>query len=33
VAIDIEYVKNWSFWLDVEILLKTAAVVCRGTGS
>jgi len=33
VAIDIDYVKNWSFWLDLEILLKTAAVVCRGTGS
>ena len=33
VALDIDYVKNWSFWLDVEILLKTAAVVCRGTGS
>lgn len=33
VAIDIDYVKNWSFWLDMAILLKTAAVVCRGTGS
>jgi exopolysaccharide biosynthesis polyprenyl glycosylphosphotransferase len=33
VALDIDYVKNWSFWLDMEILLKTAAVVCRGTGT
>jgi exopolysaccharide biosynthesis polyprenyl glycosylphosphotransferase len=33
VAMDITYVENWSFWLDVKILVRTAAVVCRGTGS
>lgn len=33
VSIDIDYVENWSFWRDMEILLKTATVVCRGTGS
>lgn len=33
VAMDIAYVENWSFWLDFKILLRTAAVVCRGTGA
>lgn len=32
VAVDLDYVKNWSFWLDMSILLKTALVVLRGTG-
>jgi lipopolysaccharide/colanic/teichoic acid biosynthesis glycosyltransferase len=26
------YVENWSFWLDLKIMLKTAEVVVRGTG-
>jgi exopolysaccharide biosynthesis polyprenyl glycosylphosphotransferase len=32
VALDLAYVENWSFWLDLKILLKTAEVVLRGTG-
>ncbi len=32
VEIDLDYVKNWSFWLDMSILMKTALVVLRGTG-
>jgi lipopolysaccharide/colanic/teichoic acid biosynthesis glycosyltransferase len=31
-ALDIYYVENWSFWLDMKILLKTVAVVFSGTG-
>lgn len=31
-ALDIAYVENWSFWLDLKILIKTAEVVARGTG-
>lgn len=30
---DLAYVENWSFWLDLKILGKTAAVVLRGAGS
>ena len=33
VALDLAYVENWSFWLDLKILVKTAEVVLRGTGS
>lgn len=33
VALDLAYVENWSFWLDVKILIRTAEVVMRGTGS
>jgi exopolysaccharide biosynthesis polyprenyl glycosylphosphotransferase len=32
VALDLAYVENWSFWLDLKILVKTAEVVLRGTG-
>jgi exopolysaccharide biosynthesis polyprenyl glycosylphosphotransferase len=31
-ALDLAYVENWSFWLDLKILIKTAEVVARGTG-
>ena len=31
-ALDLAYVENWSFWLDLKILIKTAEVVVRGTG-
>jgi exopolysaccharide biosynthesis polyprenyl glycosylphosphotransferase len=31
-ALDLAYVENWSFWLDLKILIKTAGVVARGTG-
>jgi exopolysaccharide biosynthesis polyprenyl glycosylphosphotransferase len=33
VALDLTYVENWSFWLDLKILVRTAGVVLRGTGS
>jgi lipopolysaccharide/colanic/teichoic acid biosynthesis glycosyltransferase len=33
IALDTAYVENWSFWLDLKILLRTAHVVVRGTGT
>ena len=33
IALDTEYVANWSFWLDLKILVMTANVVLRGTGT
>jgi exopolysaccharide biosynthesis polyprenyl glycosylphosphotransferase len=33
VALDLTYVENWSLWLDLKILARTAHVVFRGTGS
>jgi undecaprenyl-phosphate galactose phosphotransferase len=33
VALDAWYVRNWSLWLDVVILLKTVKVVLRGDGA
>jgi exopolysaccharide biosynthesis polyprenyl glycosylphosphotransferase len=33
IALDTAYVENWSFWLDLKILLRTAEVVVRGTGT
>ncbi len=33
IALDTAYVENWSFWLDLKILLRTAQVVVRGTGT
>jgi exopolysaccharide biosynthesis polyprenyl glycosylphosphotransferase len=33
VALDIAYVENWNFWMDLKILVRTAEVVLRGTGS
>ena len=32
VRLDLEYIDNWSLWLDFKILLKTVWVVLRGTG-
>ena len=32
VRMDIEYIENWSFWLDLKILFRTAWVVVAGTG-
>lgn len=32
VTLDLEYIDNWSLWLDLKILAKTALVVVRGTG-
>lgn len=33
VALDLEYVKRWSPWLDIKILLRTVRVVLTGDGS
>jgi len=33
VRMDLEYIDNWSLWLDFKILLRTAWVVVAGTGS
>lgn len=33
VNLDVHYVENWSFWYDIRILLKTFAVVVRGSGA
>jgi len=30
--LDLYYVQNWSFWLDIIILFKTVRVVIRRTG-
>jgi len=33
VRLDLEYIDNWSLWLDVKILLQTIPVVLRGSGA
>jgi len=33
IELDTAYVENWSFWLDVKIILRTARVVVGGTGT
>ena len=33
IALDTAYVENWSFWLDLKIILLTASAVVRGTGA
>lgn len=33
VRLDLEYIDNWSFWLDVKILVRTIPVVLMGTGA
>jgi exopolysaccharide biosynthesis polyprenyl glycosylphosphotransferase len=33
VALDLAYIDNWSFWLDLQILLRTLPAVIRGTGA
>ncbi|MEG6522873.1 undecaprenyl-phosphate galactose phosphotransferase WbaP [Desulfotomaculum sp. 1211_IL3151] len=33
VQLDIWYVRNWSLWLDIEILLRTVSVVLNGKGA
>ena len=32
VKMDLEYIDNWSLWLDLKILLWTAKAVLGGTG-
>ena len=31
--LDMEYIDNWSLWLDLKILLKTIPVVLKGSGA
>jgi len=33
VRLDLRYIRNWSLWLDIRILLKTVLVVIRGDGA
>lgn len=33
VRLDLEYIDNWSLWLDLKILLRTVPVVLAGTGA
>jgi lipopolysaccharide/colanic/teichoic acid biosynthesis glycosyltransferase len=33
IELDTEYVKTWSLWLDLKIILRTVNVVLAGTGS
>jgi exopolysaccharide biosynthesis polyprenyl glycosylphosphotransferase len=33
VRLDLQYIDNWSFWLDIVILLRTVPVVVLGTGA
>lgn len=30
---DLDYIRRWSLWLDIQILCRTAVVVLRGTGA
>jgi lipopolysaccharide/colanic/teichoic acid biosynthesis glycosyltransferase len=32
VRMDLEYIDNWSLWLDFKILVMTALAVLKGTG-
>ncbi|MFM8718305.1 MAG: sugar transferase, partial [Chthoniobacterales bacterium] len=33
VKLDVEYIDNWSLWLDLKILLRTVPVVLLGKGA
>jgi len=33
VKLDLEYIRNWSLWLDIRILFRTVGVVLKGTGA
>lgn len=33
VDLDVEYIRNWNFWLDLKILSKTLPVVLKNTGN
>lgn len=32
-GLDLEYIENWNFWLDIKLLLKTVPVILRGSGT
>jgi len=33
VRLDLEYIDNWSLWLDLKILVRTIPAVLIGTGA
>jgi lipopolysaccharide/colanic/teichoic acid biosynthesis glycosyltransferase len=33
IELDLRYIDNWSFWLDLKILLKTFPAVISGKGA
>jgi lipopolysaccharide/colanic/teichoic acid biosynthesis glycosyltransferase len=33
VRLDLQYIDNWSFWLDLQILARTIPAVLKGTGA
>jgi lipopolysaccharide/colanic/teichoic acid biosynthesis glycosyltransferase len=33
VRLDLFYIRNWSLWLDIKLLLKTVVVVLRRDGA
>lgn len=33
IALDLQYIDNWSLWLDLQILLQTPPAIIRGTGA
>jgi lipopolysaccharide/colanic/teichoic acid biosynthesis glycosyltransferase len=33
ISMDKIYIENWSIWLDLQIILRTFAVVLAGTGT
>lgn len=33
VALDVEYITNWSLWVDIKILLRTVPAVLKGDGA
>jgi exopolysaccharide biosynthesis polyprenyl glycosylphosphotransferase len=33
VRLDIDYIQNWSFWLDMSLLLRTIPAILRGRGA
>ena len=33
IALDLEYINNWSIWKDIQIILKTVAVIFTGKGA
>ncbi|HEU5352317.1 MAG TPA: sugar transferase [Terracidiphilus sp.] len=33
VSLDVNYIENWSLWLDLKIIMRTVGVVFAGTGS
>jgi lipopolysaccharide/colanic/teichoic acid biosynthesis glycosyltransferase len=32
-ALDLEYIDNWTLWLDIRLMIQTVPAVVRGTGA